>query len=135
MCSAGDFADGFVVTFGAQFGAGRWQGANQFKLAKGAMDGCAGANALDDFLSKIAALVEVEGAGLVGFLWEIAIAHIDAVEGHAFEDAKRFDGIKPGGFGPGLRENSPDFSHVLCSDPKLEPGNEHAVGADNHYGG
>ncbi len=41
----------------------------------------AGANALDDLLAKIAALGEVQGAGLSGFLGKLFIADVGAVEG------------------------------------------------------
>ena len=63
MRGAGDFADGFIVSFGAKFGSGGWQLAIQLKLAQGAVHGSARADALDDLLPEVAALVEVESAG------------------------------------------------------------------------
>ena len=42
------------------------------------MDVAAGADALDDLLAEVAAFGEVQGAGLVGLLGEVAVADIDA---------------------------------------------------------
>ena len=58
------------------------------------MDLAAGADALDDFLAEVAALGEVEGVGLGGFLWEVfvgfGVADVLAVFGGGGEDAVGF---------------------------------------------
>src|ERR1700744_6268247 len=94
MRGAGDFADGLVVcfgSFGAKLGSGRRRAAAQLKLTQGAVDSGAGADAFDNLLPEVAALVEVERTVLVGFLREIAVGDVDAVERRAFQDAQGFE--------------------------------------------
>src|SRR5579871_4215453 len=91
----------------------------------------AGTDALDDLLTQVAALVEVQGAGLGGLLRELAVADIFAVERGAFEDAEVFEALGGGGDGScgeqGLREGG-DGCGV---GPELEAGDEWAVSVDD----
>ncbi len=61
----------------------------------------AGTDALDDLLAEVAALGEVQGAGLGGLLREVAVADVVAVERGAFEDAEAFEALGVGGDGAG----------------------------------
>ena len=81
------------------------------------MYGRAGADALDDLLPEVAALVEVEGAGLVDLLRQIALGDIDAVKRRAFEDAQGLDGGEAGGRGVCLREDAPCFGDIAGGQP------------------
>src|ERR1700761_9247349 len=49
------------------------------ELRKAAMHCAAGANALDDLLTEIAALGEVQRASLAGFLRQVALAEVEAI--------------------------------------------------------
>jgi len=66
---------------------------------EGAMDVASGTDALDDLLAEVAALGEVEGAGLIGLLGEFAgfvgVAYVDGVERRPFEDS---EGVEALGF-------------------------------------
>ncbi len=95
---AGEFADGPLGEGGiVQGGAGFGEIAGEDEAPEGAMDCAAGADALDDLLAEVAAFGEVEGAGLVGFLWEVfgcvGIADVYAVKGCAGEDAEVVEGF------------------------------------------
>ncbi len=57
------------------------------------MDLAAGADALDDLLAEIAALVEVQGLRLVGLLREVLLGDVAAVERASFEEAQGFEGF------------------------------------------
>ena len=70
------------------------QCAVEAEAGEGAVDVAAGADALDDLLAEVAALAEVEGAGLGGLLGEVAVADVGAVERGAFEDAEQFEGLR-----------------------------------------
>src|ERR1700732_4918926 len=48
------------------------------------------ADALDNFLSHVATLVEVEGAHLFGFLGKVALANVHAVQRNAGDNALHF---------------------------------------------
>ncbi len=91
---AGEFAYGFAIGF--EGCARGWECAFEAEGGEGAVDVAAGADALDDLLAEVAALVEVEGAGLGGLLGELAgflgVADVGAVERGAFEDAEGFEG-------------------------------------------
>src|ERR1700761_9066297 len=73
-------------------GFGRGERLREGELLEDAVHGGAGANALDDLLAEIAALVEVQGAGLAGLLGEMTVANVEPIERDPFEDAEGFEG-------------------------------------------
>ncbi len=73
----------------------------------------AGADALDDLLAEVAAFGEVEGAGLVGFLREVFVADVGAVEGCAGEDAEVFEVDGRGGDCAGCDEGVGDGAELV----------------------
>ena len=89
---ASEFGDGLGFGFGFELRAGGRQCAGEDEATEGAVDAAARVDALDDLLAEVAALGEVQGAGLAGLLREVFVADVCAEAGRAFEDAKVFEG-------------------------------------------
>ena len=87
---AGELADGLGFSFELRAGSG--QHAGEGEATEGAVDAAARVDALDDLLAEVAALGEVQGAGLAGLLREVFVADVGADAGRAFEDAELFEG-------------------------------------------
>ena len=86
-----------------------------------AVDLAAGADALDDLLAEIAALVEVQGLRLVGLLREVLLGDVAAVERAAFEEAQGFEGFGRDVDAPaGRRSRRRCLRGSRCSDAELE---------------
>ena len=58
------------------------------------MDIAARANALHDLLAEVASFGEVQGAVLSGFLRELAVADIGAIERGSFEDSQPLEALR-----------------------------------------
>ena len=97
----GEFGDGLGFGFGFELRAGGRQRAGEGEATEGAVDAAARVDALDDLLTEVAALGEVQGAGLAGLLREVFAADVSADAGRAFEDAEVFEGGGRDGSGSG----------------------------------
>jgi hypothetical protein len=88
----GDLSDWFSVGFerGREL-RGEFAGENQRR--EQSVDLAAGADALDDLLAEVAALVEVQGLRLIGLLREVLFGDVAAVERAGLEEAQSFEGF------------------------------------------
>src|SRR6201987_4969691 len=93
-----------------------------------------GANALDDLLAEIAALGEVQRAGLAGLLGQIALAEVDAVTRRPFEHAHGFGCAQAAGGGAGGEQNIPEHADVLVGAPELETRRRGGIAAGQLHG-
>src|SRR5581483_3118835 len=75
---------------------------------KCAMNVAAGVNAFHDFLSYIAALIEVKRACLLRLLRQVSIADIQPVARQAGGNSKKFIGFKTGGTAACFHECIPE---------------------------
>ncbi len=119
-------------------GAGGGEGAGEEEAGEGAVDVAAGADALDDLLTEVAAFGEVEGVGLGGLLREVAgffgVADVDAVAGGAGEDAEVFEGFGGDGSCAGGGEGFGEGGDGGGVGPEFEAGDEGGVGVDDFDG-
>ena len=98
------------------------------------MHSAAGANALDDLLAEVAALGEVQRAGLAGLLGQIAFAEVDAVTRRSFEHAHGFGCAQTAGDGAGGEQHVPEHADVLVGAPELETRRRGGIAAGKLHG-
>ena len=99
--------------------------------AEGAMDVAAGADALDDLLAEVAALGEVQGAGLAGLLGEFAVADVDAVEWRSFEDSEMLEALRGRRGRLRLKERLEERSQWIRASAQTRSGDKRAVSVDD----
>ena len=87
----GEFAGRFTVRLEWGGKCGHFSGEGE--LSEGAMHLAARVDALDDLLTEITTLGEMQSVSLGGFLREIFFGDVDAEVWHAGADAEGFDGF------------------------------------------
>jgi hypothetical protein len=98
------------------------------------MNLAARADALDDFLTEIAAFGEVQCVGLVGLLRKIAVTNVNAEKWCAGEDAKLLDRVRRDGQDSRGFQCAADCRDGFGAGPKLIARDEWRVGRKNEDG-
>ena len=78
------------------------------------------ADALHDLLAEVAAFGEVQGAGLAGFLREVALVEVNAVARRGFEHAQGLCSAETAGHSASGVQDIPQHADGLVCAPQLE---------------
>ena len=101
----------------------------KLKVAQVAVHASARANALYNFLAKVAALVKVERTQLRGLLGQVALHNIDAIGGNALSDAECLKRGATDRHGARGADAGPELGQAGARHPKDEVRRKHTVDA------